>query len=136
IDYARWQRDELGDDRLGQLVSYWRERLAGAPTVLALTADRRRPPGRSGAGARIRFTLAPEPVDALRVLARSAGATLHMTLLAAFHVLLARYAGQDDILVGAPVSGRERPEFDGVIGMFINTVVPRCQLRGDPSCPR
>jgi non-ribosomal peptide synthetase component F len=133
LDYARWQRDTLQGEYLAQLESYWRQRLAGAPTALALPTDRRRPPVRQGDGARIRFTLAAERVDALRALARATGATLHMTLLAAFHVLLARYTGQDDILVGAPVSGRERADFDGVMGMFINTVVHRGELGADPT---
>jgi len=132
-DYAEWQRDNCRGAPYEALVAFWRERLAGAPTTLDLPTERPRPRLESHAGDREHFTVDAARVAALRSLAREEGATLHMTMLAAYQLLLGRHANQDDILVGAPVAGRSRPEFDGVIGCFANTVVHRGDLSGDPT---
>jgi amino acid adenylation domain-containing protein len=132
-DYIVWQREQLSGDRLQVLLEYWRGRLRDAPAELTLPTDRRRPVVRSMAGASELFWVDADLVQALRALGREEGATLHMTLLSAFQLLLSRYSDQDDILVGAPVAGRVRPEFEGVIGYFSNMVVHRADLGGNPS---
>ena len=131
-DYARWQRDWLQGERLEQLAAHWRERLAGAPQVLALPTDRPRPAVESNRGALYRFALPPELTEALRALARREGATLFMTLLAGFATLVARYSGQQDFLIGTPVANRGRAELEGVVGCFVNIVVLRAELSGEP----
>ena len=117
--------------RPGRQLGYWRERLAGAP-VLALPADRPRParrrPGRRSSGSRCRRRTA-----GLAALARRRGATLFMALLAAFQALLGRYTGQDDVVVGSPVANRNRAEIEGLIGFFVNSLVMRADLGGDPA---
>ena len=132
-DYVEWQREQLGGERLQVLLNYWRGRLHDAPATLNLPTDHRRREAPSFAGASERFALDAALVDALRALGREEQATLHMTLLSAFQLLVSRYADQDDILVGAPVAGRPRPEFEGMVGYFSNMVVHRGDLRNDPS---
>ncbi len=132
-DYAVAQQGALRGARFEELVAYWRGRLNGAESVLDLAPERRRPPQPSHAGARERFVVGEDLVVSLRALARAESATLHMTLLAAYQVLLGRYTNQEDVLVGAPVAGRNAPEFKSVIGCFVNTVVHRGDLSGDPT---
>ncbi|KAA9377702.1 amino acid adenylation domain-containing protein [Microbispora cellulosiformans] len=127
-DYAVWERGRTHDDD----IRYWRERLAGLPP-LELPTDLPRPPEQGAAGAAHRFVLDRALADALTELGRANGATLYMTLLAAFEVLLARYSGQDDFAVGSPVSGRELPELERVVGLFINSLPMRADLSGDPA---
>ncbi|HEX4885956.1 MAG TPA: amino acid adenylation domain-containing protein, partial [Casimicrobiaceae bacterium] len=131
-DYAVWQRQWLQGDTLARQVDYWRRALAQVP-VLALPTDRPRPPLSSHRGGHVAFVVPRERVQALQALGRREGATLFMTLLAAFQVLLARYSGQDDIAVGVPTAGRSRPELEGLIGFFVNTLVLRADLAGAPS---
>ncbi|MCZ7436789.1 amino acid adenylation domain-containing protein [Micromonospora sp. WMMC241] len=131
-DYAGWQRRELTGDRLDGELAHWRERLAGLPT-LELPTDRPRPPRSSWAGATREFTLDPELVAALERFGRRHGATLYMTLLAAFQALLSRWTGQHDFGVGVPVAGRTRAEVENVLGFFVNTVVMRADTSGDPT---
>ncbi|WBC00984.1 non-ribosomal peptide synthetase [Micromonospora sp. WMMA1976] len=131
-DYAGWQRRELTGERLDTELAHWRERLAGLP-ALELPTDRPRPARPSWAGATHEFTLDPELVAALERIGRAHGATLYMTLLAAFQAVLARWTGQDDFGVGVPVAGRTRPEVENVIGFFVNTLVMRADLSGDPT---
>src|SRR6185503_3860117 len=107
--------------------------LAGAPSVLQLPTDRPRPPVQTFQGADQRFTFPPELTGALLELSRRHGATLFMTMLAAWQVLLARYSGQDDIVIGTPIAGRTRGETEALIGCFLNTLVLRTDLGGDPS---
>ena len=132
-DFIAWQREQLSDERLRVLLDYWRNRLRDAPTELALPTDRPRPAVRSFAGAHEEFEVGAELVNALRPLGREEGATLHMTMLSAFQLLLSRYADQDEMLIGVPVSGRGQPEFKRMVGYFSNMVVVRGDLRGDPS---
>ena len=132
-DFAAWQREHVADEVLAAQLAWWRERLAGAPAVLALPADRPRPPVQRFRGAREPVLLPPELAERLRRLARGEGATLFMTLLAAFQALLSRHAGQTDVVVGTPIAGRTRPETEGLIGLFVNTLALRADLSGTPT---
>nr|QEO74517.1 condensation domain-containing protein [uncultured bacterium] len=118
---------------LGEQLAYWKDRLAGAPPLLALPADRPRPAVQSHEGASLSFELPQRIADALQELSRREGATLFMTMLAAFQTLLHRYAGQTDIVVGADIANRNRRELEGLIGFFVNMLVLRTDLSGDPS---
>jgi amino acid adenylation domain-containing protein len=132
-DYAVWQRELLQGDVLMKQLSYWREQLADPPTALELPADRPHQAIQTLNGAVKSLTLSAHLTDALKTLSQSEGVTLFMLLLAAFQGLLFRYTGEDDILVGSPFAGRNRIETEEVIGFFINTVVLRTSLSGNPS---
>ncbi|MEE4185170.1 MAG: non-ribosomal peptide synthase/polyketide synthase, partial [Gammaproteobacteria bacterium] len=131
-DYAKWQRDELSGDALARQLDYWQQQLAGAPRQLALPTDRRRPDVLSSAGATRTRMLDPAVHDQMKALAAAEGASLFMTLLAAFNVLVSRYSGQTDLLVGTPVSGRNRSELEDIVGFFLQTLVIRADLSGQP----
>ena len=131
-DFAAWQRQWLAGEVLDGQLAYWRGQLAGLP-VLELPADRPRPPVRPSEGEVVRFSVPAEVTRRLRAVAQQGGATMFMTVLAAFMMLLARYCGQDDIVVGAPVANRDRSEIEGLIGCFFNTLVLRADLSGDPT---
>ncbi|HEV2846615.1 MAG TPA: amino acid adenylation domain-containing protein, partial [Thermoanaerobaculia bacterium] len=133
-DYAAWQREWLRGHTLKTQIAYWRGQLAGAP-ALELPTDRPRPPVQRFRGASRSFFLSRETSEALAALGQAEGATLFMTLAAAFQVLLHRYSGQNDILVGTPVAGRNRAEVEGLIGFFVNTLVLRSGLAGGPGFP-
>ena len=130
-DYAAWQRSQPRGAETPHL-AYWKRQLAGAPELLALPTDHPRPPIPSFRGARVPVHVPPEVLDRLRELALGEGATLHMVVLAAFQVLLSKYSGSEDVVVGSPVTGRARRETEGLIGLFLNTVVLRTGLSGDP----
>jgi len=132
-DFAAWQRRWLRGETLETQLGYWRQALAGAPVVLDLPTDRPRPPAPSHRGARCRLDLPERLSEALQTLGRGEGATPFMTVLAAFMVLLQRYSGQDDILIGTPIANRNRLEIEGMIGFFVNTLVVRADLSGDPT---
>jgi amino acid adenylation domain-containing protein len=131
-DYAIWQRQWLQGEVLEGQLAYWKDKLADLPT-LELPADRPRPPVASHQGAHVAFDLPAPLTQALRELSRREGATLYMTLLAAFEVLLYRYSGQEDIAVGTPIAGRGRSELEGLIGFFVNTLVLRTDLSCNPA---
>ncbi|HEX4912515.1 MAG TPA: condensation domain-containing protein, partial [Vicinamibacterales bacterium] len=131
VDFAQWQRDTA--DALHDQLRYWRERLRGPLPVLDLPADRPRPPMQTYGGAWEGRLLSPALNADLRSLSQREGVTLFMTLLAAFKALLARQSGITDVLVGSPVAGRPREELESIIGYFINTVVLRTDLSGNPS---
>jgi amino acid adenylation domain-containing protein len=131
-DYAMWQQNELQGQRLDWLQQYWREQLHGAH-VLELPTDHPRPPALTYQGARHDFDLKEELVEQLKSLSQREDVTLHMMLLAAFQTLLARYSGQDDIVVGMPIAGRSHAALEGLIGFFVNTLVLRTDLSGDPT---
>jgi amino acid adenylation domain-containing protein len=132
VDFAVWQRQWLSGAALQKQLHYWREQLAGAPPVIDLPLDRPRPALRSERGARRSFTIAKEITDKLKALARGERATLFMTLLTAFQWLLSCLTNQDDIVVGSPTAGRNRPECEVLIGYFVNTLVLRAEFSGDP----
>ncbi|HEV7857251.1 MAG TPA: condensation domain-containing protein, partial [Pyrinomonadaceae bacterium] len=133
IDYAEWQRDWLAGDALNEQLSYWKEKLRGNLPVLELPADRPRPPVQSDIGAVETILLSQSLTESLKALGQQHGATLFMTLLAAFQAFLQRYTGQPDILIGTPIAGRTQPETEDIIGCFVNTLVLRNDLSGDPS---
>ncbi|MCP4661783.1 MAG: AMP-binding protein, partial [bacterium] len=131
-DFAHWQREWLRGEVLEAQLGYWREQLAGSPPVLELPADRPRPAVQTYRGERLALELSRELSEKLRELSRRRGATLYMTLLAAFDVLLYRTSGQDDVAVGTPIAGRTRDEVEGLIGFFLNSLVLRTDLSGNP----
>ena len=132
-DYAVWQRTWLEQGTLDRQLAYWRGQLAGMPGFLALPADRPRPAVQSFRGASATLNLPPATGRALQELGRREGATLFMTLLAGFLTLLHRYTGLNDLAVGTPIAGRTQRETEGLIGFFINTLVLRGDLAGDPT---
>ncbi|HEY0406879.1 MAG TPA: amino acid adenylation domain-containing protein, partial [Pyrinomonadaceae bacterium] len=132
-DYAAWQREHLQGEILEAQLAYWKRQLSGAPPLLELPTDRPRPPVQSYRGASQWLSFSPELTERLKQLSQRENVTLFMTLLAAFQILLARYSGQSDILVGTPVAGRNRIELEGLIGFFINTLVMRTDLSGEPT---
>lgn len=131
-DYAQWQRDWLQGEALARQTQYWTNQLSAHPTVLELPTDYPRPALQSSNGAQFDFHLSPELTRRLRELSRQEGATLFMTLLAAFQTLMHRYTGQEEINVGTPIANRTREEVEGLIGFFVNTLVMRANLSGDP----
>jgi amino acid adenylation domain-containing protein len=132
-DYAIWQREWLQGEILERQVGYWREQLHGMPAALELPTDRPRPAAPSYKGARLPLSLSKDLVASLEALGRREGATLYMTLLGALQVLLSRWSGQDDIAVGSPIAGRTHRKTEGMIGFFLNTLVMRTDLSGDPT---
>jgi amino acid adenylation domain-containing protein len=132
-DYAVWQREWLQGEVLERQLAYWREALSGAPATLDLMTDRPRPATQDPRGAVYDFAVSASVTAKLRELGRGCGATLFMTLLGAFDVLLFRHSGQTDLCVGTPVANRRRVELEGLIGFFVNTLVMRVDLSGDPS---
>ncbi|MFB7664837.1 amino acid adenylation domain-containing protein [Kitasatospora sp. NPDC056138] len=131
-DFAAWQRETLTDEAAAGQAAYWREALGGAPAALELPTDHPRPPLPSYRGGSIRFTLAEEVVTRLREAARGRAATLFMVTAAAYQVLLGRYAGTEDVVIGCPAAGRSRPELEELIGFFVNSLPLRADLSGDP----
>ena len=132
-DYSRWLRESMQGETLDQQLEYWRSQLAGAPQVLDLPTDRPRPSMESHRGAIFSFAISHEVSQGLAAISRREGITLYMLLLAAFDVLLWRYTGQEDLLVGVPIANRDRRELEGLIGLFVNTLVLRNDLSGDPT---
>ncbi|MGA5301850.1 amino acid adenylation domain-containing protein [Nucisporomicrobium flavum] len=133
VDFAAWQRRQLEGPGLAEDLGYWTKALDGAPPVLDLPTDRPRPPVQTSRGGSTAFSLPTETTERLRALSRREGATPFMTVLAAFAVLLRRYSGQDDIVVGAPIANRTRPEIERLVGFFVNTLALRVDLTGDPT---
>jgi amino acid adenylation domain-containing protein len=131
-DYAVWQREWLSGKRLEVLLDYWRRQLAGLP-ILTLPTDRPRPARFSFRGASERFQVEPSLTEGLKALSQGAGATLFMSLCAAFQTLLQRYTGQEDFAIGLPVAGRSRTEIEGLVGFFVNLLVLRTDGSGNPS---
>ncbi|HEY0737260.1 MAG TPA: amino acid adenylation domain-containing protein, partial [Herpetosiphonaceae bacterium] len=136
-DYSVWQRQWLDPEAPGAALehqlSYWRQQLGGTLPVLALPTDYPRTAAPSSRGDRRTVLLSKELSTALTALSQREGATLFMTLLAAFQMLLGRYSGQDDIIVGSPIAGRNQPETQDLIGCFLNTLALRGDLSGNPS---
>ncbi|MDZ8084004.1 MAG: amino acid adenylation domain-containing protein [Nostoc sp. DedQUE12b] len=133
IDYVRWQRELLTSTQGEKLWNYWQQKLAGELPVLNLPTDRPRPAIQTYNGASYNFKISQKLTEQLKKLAKAEGVTQYIVLLAAFQVLLYRYTGQEDILVGAPTSGRTQPEFVPLVGYFVDPVVMRANLSGNPS---
>ncbi|MEK7784918.1 MAG: condensation domain-containing protein, partial [Chloroflexota bacterium] len=131
-DFAAWQRSWLQGEVLDAQLAYWKEQLGGSPPLLHLPTDRPRPAVQTYRGAYQSFELPASLSKALAALSRREGATLFMTLLAAFQVLLSRYTHQDDINVGTPIANRNRADIEALIGFFVNTLVMRARLDGEP----
>ncbi|AEI66882.1 non-ribosomal peptide synthetase [Corallococcus macrosporus] len=132
-DYAAWQRQWLQGDVLQRQLDFWTAHLDGAPHVLELPTDFPRPPVQRFSGDTFRFTLPRSLHLALEALARQEGATLFMALLTGFQLLLSRYSGQPDFVVGTPIANRTHPQLEGLIGFFVNTLPLRANLHGNPS---
>ncbi|GAC1348926.1 MAG: hypothetical protein NVSMB19_01510 [Vulcanimicrobiaceae bacterium] len=130
-DFALWQRRELSSERLATLRAFWAAELDGAPALLALPTDRPRAAAPNFSGARRHVAFPPALGAAVAAQARAHGVTPFITLLAAFEVLLYRYSRQDDIVVGTVCSGRDRPEFDGIVGYFSRVLPLRARLTGE-----
>jgi len=128
-DFTRWQRQYLQGEVLHKQVNYWKQQLTGSPPSLPLPTDYPRPTLQTFHGARLFFTFPKILLDNLKKLSQNAGATLFMTLLAGFYVLLHRYTGQQDIVLGTPIAGRNRTEVEDLIGFFVNTLILRVQLQ-------
>ncbi len=132
-DFAAWQRQWLSGAVLADQLAYWKRQLAGAPPVLKLPTDRPRPPVQSFRGGSHAFALGRPLADALAAFSREAGATLFMTLQAAFAALLGRLCDQEDLVIGTPIANRHRVEIEPLIGFFVNTLVLRTDLSGAPT---
>jgi hypothetical protein len=132
-DYAVWQRRLLQGELMERQLSYWREQLAGVP-ALELPTDHSRPAVKSYAAATSEPVCIPASLTSkLRELCRKQGVTMFMTLLSAWQIVLGRWAGQDDVVIGADVANRRQPELEGMVGFFVNQLVLRTDLRGDPT---
>ncbi len=131
-DYVRWQSEMLETEAGEKLWQYWQKKLAGDLPILNFPTDHARPAVQTFRGASKSIEIRPALVQRLRQLSEQQGATLYMTLLAAFQVLLHRYTGQDDIIVGTPTTGRSRSEFAPLVGYFVNPLPIRSELSGNP----
>ena len=132
-DYAAWQRDWLSGDKLQQYLDFWTHNLAGAPEVLNLPTDYPRPSEPSYNGNWIERQLPADLSSKLKTLARDNNSTTFMLFLAAFNILLSRYSGEQDVVIGTPVAGRDRRELENLIGFFLNTLVVRTEIKPDES---
>jgi amino acid adenylation domain-containing protein len=132
-DFALWQQEWLQGEELAAHLGYWKQRLAGAPGVLQLPTDRPHPSIPTTQGSTFVITLPTELSEALKTLSRQEGVTLYITLVAAFQALLHRYSDQDDMVLGTFTAGRTQVETESLLGFFINTVILRTDLSGNPS---
>src|SRR5205823_6766826 len=132
-DFAAWQRNWLQGDVLDRQLAYWQQQLDGAATVLELPTDHPHPAVQTHRGARHAFAITDHTAALLRRLGRERGATLFMTLLGAFELLLARYTNQSDFCIGTPIANRNHGETEGLIGFFVNALVLRARIDGDPT---
>ena len=133
VDFAAWQRQRLQGETLREQLDYWQKKLSGTLPVLELPTDRPRPAVQTYNGSISCSVLSKKLTESLKILSQREGVTLFATLLGAFKVLVQRYTGQEDMLVGAAISGRNRAEIEGLLGFFVNTLVMRTDLSGDPT---
>jgi amino acid adenylation domain-containing protein len=131
-DFSCWQQEQLRNDAWKNDLEFWQNKLRGCEPLLTLPTDRPRPPVQSQRGSAISFTVDKRLADRFKLLCRREDVTLYMGLLALFEVLLLRYTSKDDIVVGTPVAGRDDEQVSGLIGCFVNTVVIRGDLTGNP----
>lgn len=132
-DYGAWQREWLRGETLEKQLSYWKEQLSGELPVLELPTDHPRPAMQTFRGARQSILFPKDLSVGIKLLGQSEGATLFITLLAAFKVLLYRYTGQEDILIGSAIANRHHAETEALIGFFVNTLALRTDLSGNPT---
>jgi surfactin family lipopeptide synthetase A len=132
-DFALWQRESLKEAVLEEQFSYWRKQLEGVPTVLRLPTDRSRSTSQTFWGSSEMIVISQSATEKLRDLSRQHSATLFMTLLTAFQILLSRYTGQSSFLIGVPISGRRLPELQNLVGFFVSSLLLRADLSGDPT---
>ncbi|KVN54720.1 hypothetical protein WT14_29940 [Burkholderia stagnalis] len=132
-DYAAWQRQSLGTERLEREARYWQEALAGIPTLLTLPTDHPRPAHQQFEAARLPIELDGALTQDLRRLAARRGVTVFTVVTAAWAAVLGRLAGQDDVVIGTPVANRSAPELESIVGLFVNTLALRIDLSGAPS---
>jgi amino acid adenylation domain-containing protein/thioester reductase-like protein len=132
-DFAHWQRQRLQGEVLEQQLTYWKQKLADAPPVLELPTDRPRSAVQTFRGSTQFFELSPSLTQKLKQLSQKQGVTLFMTLLAAFQTLLYRYTNQKDICIGSPIANRNCHQIEPLIGFFVNTLILRTDLSGNPS---
>lgn len=132
-DFAHWQRQWLSGEVLETQLAYWKQQLAGIPPLLELPSDHPRPPVQTFQGRTECVKINADIAQELQLLSQKSGATLFMTLLTAFVILLSRYSDQEDIVVGSPIANRNRNEIEPLIGFFVNTLVLRTKLQGNPS---
>jgi natural product biosynthesis luciferase-like monooxygenase protein len=130
-DFARWQRKLVASGAFDKDLAYWKQQLDGAPELLPLPTSARRPPMQSFRGGVEWFRLSAEDTRELRGLARAHHSTLFATLLAGFQMLLARYAGADDIVVATPVANRRHKDLETSLGFFLNTLLIRCPIAAE-----
>jgi len=127
-DMALWQRNWLREDVLNTHLEYWKKQLAGIPEQLSLPRDRPRPAMQTFAAELFRASLPPESLAGLKRLSQKNQATLYMTLLSAFSVLLQRYSGQHDVVLGSPIANRQDVQLEQLIGFFVNSLVMRVRI--------
>ncbi|HTK06124.1 MAG TPA: condensation domain-containing protein, partial [Ktedonobacteraceae bacterium] len=132
-DYAGWQRDRLQGELFAAHLTYWQQQLAGAPALLTLPTDRPRPAQQSHRGAKVSILLPAETSQALKQSAQREGLTPFMLLLTSWAVLLGRLSGQEDVVIGSPIAGRPYSELEALIGVFVNTLLFRVDLSGEPT---
>ncbi|HCQ21807.1 MAG: non-ribosomal peptide synthetase [Aphanizomenon flos-aquae LD13] len=132
-DYAIWQKEKFTSEIREKQLNYWKQQLADIPPLLELPTDKPRPPIQSFRGGIWEFSINSNLSQKIRTLTQQSDATLFMIMLAAFVILLYRCSGQDDILIGSPMAGRNRQEIQSLIGYFVNTVVLRTKLTGNPN---
>jgi hypothetical protein len=132
-DYATWQRNWLQGEVLATQINYWKHQLQDAPSLLELPTDYPRPALQSYRGAHYRYSLPPDLTVAIKTLSQQHGASLFMTLLAAFGMLLARYSRQQDLCIGSPIANRTQSQTEGLIGFFVNTLILRNQINFEQS---
>jgi surfactin family lipopeptide synthetase A len=132
-DFASWQRQWLMGVVLDRQLAYWKQQLSGAPSLLELPTDRPRPAIQTFNGKTASLEIDRELTQQLKSIGQKSGATLYMTLLAAFATLLYRYSGQEDLVIGSPIANRHHREIESLIGFFVNTLVMRTQFTGNPT---
>ena len=133
VDYAAWEAAQVRDGLFERQVGYWREKLAGAPPLLGLPTDRPRPAQRSFQGSRVDCVIAEDVVARLLQFSKRHDATLFMTVLAAFAVVLHRLTAQDEIVIGTPAANRGNPDLEQIVGPFVNSLSLRLNISGNPS---
>ncbi|WP_025850423.1 non-ribosomal peptide synthetase, partial [Paenibacillus ehimensis] len=132
-DYAAWQNKLVQSEEMKRQEAYWTERFAGEIPVLHLPYDYGRPAAQSFEGDLGHFALDERLTEGIRGIARETGSTTHMVMLSLFHILLAKYSGQDDIVIGSPIAGRPHADLQNIVGMFVNTLALRNQAAGEKS---